>query len=98
VLRAIGATTRAVMTIVVSEGVLVAALSWLLAVALSLPLSQAIGNFAGRIFVHADLERTLSVPGLLGWLGLALLIGLVSAVAPAAAAARQSVAKSLQYE
>lgn len=98
ILRAIGASTRAVMKIVVVEGTVLAGLSWLVAVALALPLSRVIGDFAGRVFVHTDLEDTVSAAATFGWLALVLVLGAVASALPAARPARSTVASALHYE
>jgi putative ABC transport system permease protein len=97
IMRAIGASTGAVLRIVVGEGVLLAALSWLAGLALSLPLSLAIGNFAGRVFVHADLDNVVSWGAVVGWLGLALAIGAVASALPASGPLRRPVGEALRY-
>lgn len=98
ILRAIGASAREVMRIAVGEGLILAGLSWLAAIALSHPLSLVIGNFAGRVFVHTDLDNTFSTAAALGWLALALAIGAVASALPAMAPIRSSVGEALRYE
>ncbi len=98
VMRAIGASSRQVLRVVVGEGVLMALLSWLLAVTLSVPLSLKIGNFAGRVFVHANLDNTFSVAAALGWLGLSVMIAIVASAVPARRPVRSPVAEALHYE
>jgi putative ABC transport system permease protein len=98
VLRAIGASTWQVLGVVVGEGVMMALLSWLAAVALCVPLSLQIGNFAGRVFVHANLDNTFSVAAALGWLALSVLIAIVASAAPAWRPVRRPVSEALRYE
>lgn len=98
VLRATGASTHTVVRIVVVEGVVLAGLSWVLAVGLAVPSSLVIGNFAGRVFVHANLDNTFSPAAAAGWLLLVLLIGAVASVLPALVSTRTPVAQALQYE
>jgi putative ABC transport system permease protein len=98
VLRATGASTPTVVKIVVVEGVVLAGLSWVLAVGVAIPLSLVIGNFAGRVFVHTNLDDTFSPAAAAGWLLLVLLIGAVASALPALVSTRAPVARALQYE
>jgi putative ABC transport system permease protein len=98
VMRAIGASTGAVLRIVVGEGVTLAVLSWFVGLALSVPLSLLIGDFAGRIFVHADLDNTFSVVAALGWLVLSVVIGAVASALPAWTPVSHPVGEALRYE
>lgn len=98
ILRAVGASTAAVMKMVVVEGAVLAGLSWLIAVALALPLSRVVGDFAGRVFVHTDLENTVSAAATGGWLVLVLAIGAVASALPALRPTRSAVANALHYD
>jgi putative ABC transport system permease protein len=98
VMRAVGASTMQVLRIVVGEGLVMAVLSWLLALALSVPLSLRIGDFAGRIFVHANLDNTFSIAAALGWLAVSAVIAVVASAAPARGPVTSPVAEALRYE
>jgi putative ABC transport system permease protein len=98
VLRAIGASTRDVLRIVLTEGLFMAFLSWLIALALAVPLSLAIGNFAGNVFVHSDLDNIFSWAASLVWLGVALLVGALASTWPTLDVLRKPVAGALHYE
>jgi putative ABC transport system permease protein len=98
VMRAIGASTGQVLRIVVGEGLVMAVLSWLLALVLSVPLSLRIGDFAGRIFVHANLDNTFSITAAVGWLAVSSAIAVVASAAPARGPVTSPVAEALRYE
>ncbi|MFZ5893040.1 MAG: FtsX-like permease family protein [Myxococcota bacterium] len=98
VMRALGASTRLVVWVFVTEGLAIGALSAVLAFLVSLPLSVAIGDFAGRVFVHTNLDRAVSAVGVGAWFGLAFLIALGASSVPALSAARGSVGRALRYE
>jgi putative ABC transport system permease protein len=97
-MRAIGASTGAVLRVVVTEGVVIGLLSWLIALALALPVSMAIGNAAGQIFVSTDLNYTFPFAAMLIWLGVVILISLTASFVPAWNAARLTVREVLAYE
>ncbi len=98
VMRAIGASTRAVVGIVIVEGTLIGAISWGLAVLLSVPLSLALSRAVGMVFLGAPLAYRFSLGGVVEWLGLALVLSAVASVLPAWNASRLTVRDVLAYE
>jgi putative ABC transport system permease protein len=97
VMKAIGAVPSVILKIIVGEAVLIAAMSWLLALLLSLPLTRAIGLRAGMMF-GAPLPFTVSIFAAAGWLGLVLVIAVAASALPASRAARLVVREALAYE
>ncbi len=98
VLQAVGATAHQIVRIVVAEGVSVAALSWLVALVLSLPLGDLIADRGGDIFLKVPLEAAYSVSGALLWLVLAIGLGAAASAGPALRAARRAVRETLAYQ
>jgi putative ABC transport system permease protein len=98
VLRAIGASTRAVLQIVIAEGVLIGTISWLLGTLLALPLGKLMSDAVGNSFLQAPLNYTFSFGGALLWLGAVLVLAALASVLPARNAARLSVREVLAYE
>lgn len=98
VMRAIGATTPAVVTIFVVEGVLVGILSWLLAVPLSAPGAYALGYVVGQSIVQIPLDFAYSTNGMLLWLLIVVTLSALASLWPALHATRLSVRESLAYE
>jgi putative ABC transport system permease protein len=98
VMRAVGATARAVATVFVVEGVLVGCLSWLLAVPLSLPGAYALGAIVGNAIVQIPLDFAYSIGGVLLWLVIVVVLSALASLSPALHAARVSVRHSLAYE
>ncbi|MBI5015053.1 MAG: ABC transporter permease [Deltaproteobacteria bacterium] len=97
VMRAIGGRSATVLRNVVIEGVFVGAMSWCLAVPLSLPLSLGIGRLVGTLAFFWPLPLVLSPGALALWLTL-ILIGSASASAyPAWRASRLTVRETLAY-
>ncbi|OIO94699.1 MAG: hypothetical protein AUK03_06485 [Anaerolineae bacterium CG2_30_64_16] len=98
VMRAIGADSRAIVQIFWGESMVIAAISFILTLALSLPLSRAMTRAVGMAFIDTPLSFTYAAPGIACWLVLVLLIGSLASIAPALNAANLSVRESLSYE
>jgi putative ABC transport system permease protein len=98
VMRAIGASNSMVARIVITEGLIVGLMSWLLGGLLALPLSWGLGHVIGVAFVKTPLTYAFSATGLLLWLVLVLVISVVASVMPARSAWRLSVREVLAYE
>jgi putative ABC transport system permease protein len=96
VLRALGARSAAVLQTVVFEGLVIALLSWGLAVLLSLGLSARVGQVLASIAAQSLVPR-LSLPGALLWLALLLLGALVVSGYPARRASRLTVSRALAF-
>jgi putative ABC transport system permease protein len=97
VMKAIGATPVIILKVIVGEGVLVATMSWFLALLLSLPLTRALGLLAGSMF-GAPLPFTISMLAGAAWLGLVIVIAAAASAAPALRASRLVVREALAYE
>ena len=98
VLRAIGASTGAILRIVMIEGLVIGMLSALLAVLLAWPISTIVGNMAGQIFIGANLDHAHPPGAVALWLGLSVVISLLASAAPAWNAAQMTVRDGLAYE
>ena len=88
---AIGATNRAVMGIILAEGLLIGVISWAFAAALAVPLSVALSHAVGMAFLRAPLRYTFSIAGVLIWLGLVIALAAVASFLPARNASRLTV-------
>jgi putative ABC transport system permease protein len=98
VLRAIGASTGAMLRIVVAEGLLIGTLSWLAGALLSLPISKLMADAIGEALFHAQLDFVFSLPGALLWLIVVLTLAALASLLPALRAARITVREVLAYE
>ncbi|HEX5690270.1 MAG TPA: ABC transporter permease, partial [Roseiflexaceae bacterium] len=65
VMRAIGASNGAVLRIVLSEGVLIGLLSWLLGAVFALPVSKLLSDAVGMAFFQSPLSYVFSIAGAL---------------------------------
>jgi putative ABC transport system permease protein len=98
VMRAIGAATRDILLIVMSEGLLLGLWSWLAGVLLAIPLGRALSDQIGLQIFQTPMIYTISLPGALLWLGLMIALASLSSYAPAQHAAQLSVQTSLDYQ
>lgn len=98
VLRAVGAANITVLQVVVVEGLVVSILSWICGALASAPISPALAAVVIYTIFETDLNFRYSFPGLLLWLVIMLVIGVLSSLAPAGRAARLRVREVLDYE
>lgn len=98
VMRAIGADTRAITQIFWGESIVIALTSFLLALALSVPLAIFMTRLVGRAFIQTPLDFAYAYNGIFLWLAVAVVIGTLASIVPALNAARLSVRECLNYE
>jgi putative ABC transport system permease protein len=98
IIRAIGATRRAVLLIFVVEGLMIGLLAWGIGAGLSLPLSKLISDQLGDVFVQRPLAFSPSLEGFAMWLAVVLVLSVLGSLAPAWRAARMAVREVLAYE
>lgn len=98
VLRAIGATPRIVWLIVIIEGLLIGLLSWIIAVFLAWPVSNALGNVIVKALFRSGLDFTFEPWGLLIWFIVSLSVSAAGSFIPAWKASRTTVREALAYE
>jgi putative ABC transport system permease protein len=97
VMQTLGATPARIVGVVISEGALVGALSWVGAVLLGAVLSYVLGVVVGVFLFDAILPLTIGPGALLAWLAIALGTSALAGAVPAAAAARLTVREALAY-
>jgi putative ABC transport system permease protein len=98
VMRAIGASDRAVVQIVLAEGVLIGVASWVLGTVLAFPLGYALSNAVGTAFLRTVPDYRFSGAGVLLWLAIVVVLAAVASVLPAWNASRLTVRDVLAYE
>jgi putative ABC transport system permease protein len=97
IMRAIGATTQNVLQIIILEGAFIGGMSWGLAILLSIPYSQLMGQVFG-LFLESPINITTSLGGWAIWLSIVSAIAVVASAVPAWNAAKQPVNEILAYE
>ena len=98
VMRAIGASSRVVRRVILTEGMIIALLSWAMGGLLAVPLSALLGQALGAAMIRSPLSRVFSMPGLVIWLVIVLGIGALASILPAQRAARVAVRDVLAYD
>jgi len=98
VMRSIGASSPMVGGIVVTEGMLIGFISWLLAIPLSIPFSYLFNAVLGYAFYHRPLDFTFSLTGLIIWLIIVIFISIIASLLPARQAMKMSIQETLAYE
>jgi putative ABC transport system permease protein len=97
VMRAIGARSRIILRNIISEGVFIGVMSWVIALPLSIPISLGIGTMIGMMSFRSPLPLIISPSGLIIW-ALLIIVGSVAASAyPAQQASRLTVRETLAY-
>ena len=98
VMRAIGASNHTVLSLIISEGLLIGLISWLLAIALALPLSLLIDAGLGQMMFRLNLILSYPALGVISWLAVTFFFSIVATVYPAWTAARLTVREAVAYE
>jgi putative ABC transport system permease protein len=98
IMRAIGADDRAVMRTVIGEGFVIGAISFLLAIVVSIPLTYLLSYIVSVAIFETPIEVIFTYLGYAIWLGLVLLLSVLGSVLPARNAARLTIREVLAYE
>ncbi|MBA3534163.1 MAG: FtsX-like permease family protein [Ardenticatenales bacterium] len=98
VMRAIGASDRAVLQIFMTEGMLIGIISWPLGLLLAFPISRLLSDQIGNDFIGSPLTYTFSMQGAFFWLVVVLSLSALASFVPAWNAARLTVREVLAYE
>ncbi|MHB8777402.1 MAG: FtsX-like permease family protein [Anaerolineales bacterium] len=96
--RAIGADDRAVMRTVISEGFVIGAISFGLAIILSIPFTYLLSTIVSLAVFQTPIEVIFTFMGYAIWLGLVLVLSVVASILPARNAARLTIREVLAYE
>jgi putative ABC transport system permease protein len=98
VMRAIGASNRAIRGVVLVEGIAIALLSWAMGFVLSFPAARLISAQIGIALLDMPLSYTYSMPAAFFWLGLLVLLAVIASLGPAQRAVKLTVREVLAYE
>jgi putative ABC transport system permease protein len=98
ILRAIGASDRAVMRLVMVEGLLIGMLSWFFGVILSFPIGNLMANAINLALFGAPAGVTITPMGVLLWLLVVTVLSVFASVGPARNATRLTIREVLAYE
>lgn len=98
IMRAVGASDRSVLRVVLVEGMFIGLLSWALAIIAAYPLGWWISDFVGQNLLQSELTYTFAWWGAGLWIVGVLLISAGASFFPARRASRISVRETLAYE
>ncbi len=98
VMRAVGASDRSVLGIVLLEGVVIGLISWFIGAILSWPVSQILTYYAGILLFSAAPTYIFSGFGVVLWLVIVVLLAMVSSFLPARNASKVTVREVLSYD
>ncbi|HEY4663224.1 MAG TPA: FtsX-like permease family protein, partial [Candidatus Humimicrobiaceae bacterium] len=100
VLRAVGASNGSILRMVIAEGVIVGAISWLLGLVVSFPLTLALNaGVSQAMFQQQSMGAyVINWQGIVYWLVGALVLATLASILPAWRAMRLTVRDSLAYE
>jgi putative ABC transport system permease protein len=98
ILRSLGAQNGVVRRVVIVEGLVIGLISWAVSIPCSIPLAIWLGNSLGISLLARPLDYLFSVPAILIWLGLMIVISVIASIIPAQSAARLTIRDALVYE
>ncbi len=98
VLRAIGASSRSVWLIVVTEALAIGVMSFLIAAVIAGPLSRLLGDFVARAMFRSGLNFLFDPNGLAIWFVVSLILSALASFIPAWNASRAPVREALGFE
>jgi putative ABC transport system permease protein len=98
IMRAIGATNRILMRLVIVEGMIIGLLSWVIAVAAAFPMSKLLVDSVAIALFGNTSTVAITPTGFIIWLGVVLALSLLASILPARSAARLTIREVLAYE
>jgi putative ABC transport system permease protein len=98
ILSAIGATPRTIARGILIEGIVMAVLSWCVAVVVAIPITFVLDAATGQMFIRSALDFFMSPAAVAGWLLLAVILAAVSSFHPSRRAARLTIREAIAYE
>ncbi|MEM7801069.1 MAG: FtsX-like permease family protein [Chloroflexota bacterium] len=97
VLRSIGADTRAILQIVVIEGVVIGLISWSIGGLLSYPIGRFLSTTIGVTLIEAPLSHSFSYQGVGLWFVVVVFLSAAASAFPAYRAAQLEVREALAH-
>ncbi|MBN1936645.1 MAG: ABC transporter permease [Anaerolineae bacterium] len=98
VMRAVGAHNQIVSGLVIVEGIIIGAISYLLGAILSFPITYLLSNVISIAIFSSPAPWAFTAQGFLIWLGVVVLLSLVASLLPARNASRLTIREVLAYE
>ncbi|RCK76177.1 MAG: Macrolide export ATP-binding/permease protein MacB [Anaerolineae bacterium] len=98
VLRAIGASSRSIFSLVLTEGMVIGFLSWALSLIIAIPISRLMFDVLMIALFRSSGNFKLSLPGFIIWFGIMIVISWLACLIPARNASRMTIREVLAYE
>jgi putative ABC transport system permease protein len=98
VMRTIGAVDFVVMQSVIIEGMVIGLMTWVLAIGLSYPISDALLKIIGQAMAGSTFAFIFTPIGVVLWLVAVIVLSIIASVMPARNAARLTINEVLAYE
>jgi putative ABC transport system permease protein len=98
VMRAIGASNGDIQMIVITEGMLIGFISWVISILLSIPITNVLCYGVGISVLSAPMEPAYGVTGIIAWLIFTIVLGSLASALPAKQASKLTVRDTLTYE
>jgi putative ABC transport system permease protein len=98
VLRAIGASDRVLLRMVLVEGMIIGAISYVLGALLSFPISKLLADGLSYAIFDAPSSFGVTFTGFLIWLGVVVVLSFAASLIPARSASRLTIREVLSYE
>jgi putative ABC transport system permease protein len=98
IMRAIGASDRVLMKMVMIEGVVIGWISWILGAILSIPISLLLSNSITLALFGASTQLGFSLTGFLIWFVVDTGLSILASITPARTATRLTIREVLSYE
>jgi putative ABC transport system permease protein len=95
ILKALGATPGQIVKLLLTEGAAIGAFSWVLAIALCIPLTLLVDSIVGNLGFLSALPWRLSPSAVSIWLGLVAAVSLIATLLPARRAAGLVIREAL---
>jgi len=98
VMRALGASSWSIQSIVIVEGMVIGLISWIFSILLSLLITNVMAVGVGQLMFQKSMDVVYGLNGILGWLIGILVIGTIASALPARSASRLTIKDTLAYE
>ena len=98
VMRAIGASDKILIRMVIVEGMLIGLISWVLGSALAFPISRVMSDSISHAIFDAPSNFGFTITGFAIWLVMVIFLSIMASVMPARNAARLTIREVLSYE
>lgn len=98
VMRAIGASDRTILGVVLVEGVIIGLISWIIGAGMAWPVGLVLSNAIGLAMFQSPLAYVFSANGVFTWLLIVAILAGVASLIPARNASRVTVREALAYE